>query len=134
MNYPGIVLLVCCVSGSSVQAGTAAVEQLLKNYRQQGGQNFDAEAGEQLWHESFIDAKSGKMRSCTTCHTNDLRQAGKHQRTGKPIDALAPSVNPERLTDVKKIKKWLRRNCKWTLGRVCTAQQKGNILRYLQSQ
>ncbi len=135
MKYSVFVFLVCSIPGTTVLAASgSAVENLLENYRQQGAQVFDAKAGEQLWHQSFKDKKSGKMRNCTSCHTSDLRQQGKHERTGKPIDAMAPSVNAKRLTDIKKIKKWLKRNCKWTLGRECTAQEKGNILRYLEMQ
>lgn len=134
MKYPILALLVCSVASSSVLAASPAVEHLLENYRQQGAQTFDAKAGEKLWHQSFKDKKSSKMRNCTSCHTKDLRQEGKHERTGKAIDAMAPSVNSKRLTNVKKIKKWLKRNCKWTLGRACTVQEKGNILRYLETQ
>ena len=54
-------------------------------------------------------------------------------RTGKPIKALAPSVQPQRLTDIGKIRKWFKRNCKWTLGRVCTPQEKGDILLFLKN-
>ena len=134
MNYPFTLILILSLSSSSVFAENATVEQLLESYRQQGANNFDSKAGEKLWHQSFKYTKTGKLRNCTNCHTKDLRKPGKHIRTGKRIEPLAPSVNPERLADVKKVKKWLRRNCKWTLGRECSAQEKGNVLRYLQSQ
>ena len=65
-------------------------------------------------------------RSCTTCHGTDQAKPGRHQRTGKVIESMAPSVNPQRLTDVAKIEKWFVRNCKWTLGRECSAQEKGD--------
>ena len=55
-------------------------------------------------------------------------------RAGKVIDPMAPSVNSKRLTDAKKINKWLLRNCKWTFGRECTAQEKGNVLLWLSEQ
>lgn len=44
---------------------------------------------------------------------------------------MAPSANPERLTDVRKIEKWFKRNCKWTLGRECSAQEKTDLLLYI---
>jgi hypothetical protein len=47
---------------------------------------------------------------------------------------MAPSVNPQRLTDARKIEKWFKRNCEWTWGRACTIQEKGDILRFLQQQ
>jgi hypothetical protein len=46
---------------------------------------------------------------------------------------MAPSVNAARLTDQAKIVKWLHRNCKWTLGRECTPQEKGDFLTYIRS-
>lgn len=109
-----------------------AVAKLLQDYRSQTTQPFSADAGRQLWIQTFSDTK-GNKRSCTTCHTSDPKQTGKHARTGKHIDALAPSVRPERLTEERKVRKWLKRNCKWTLGRECAAQEKGDLLTYLNS-
>ena len=57
-----------------------------------------------------------------------------HPQTGKPIKPLAPSANPQRLTDLREINKWLLRNCKWTLGRECSAQEKGDFLTWLRQQ
>lgn len=105
---------------------------LLEGYRSAGAGPFDAQAGRALWtHRSAV---GGTERSCATCHTADLRQGGRHARTGKPIKPMAPSVNPERLTDRAKVEKWFTRNCKWTLGRACTAQEKGDILTFIKSQ
>jgi len=108
-----------------------AVSELQANYQAEGAGPFSAAAGEKLWSKSFTDAKSGKVRNCTTCHTTNLKNQGKHQRTGKVIEPMALSVNPKRLTEVKKIKKWFVRNCKWTFGRECSAQEKGNFLAFL---
>jgi len=36
--------------------------------------------------------------------------------------------------DAAKTEKWFLRNCKWTMGRTCTAQEKGDFLAYFQSQ
>jgi len=108
-----------------------AVSELVVKYQSQGAGPFSAAAGEVLWNKGFVDAKKGDKRSCTTCHTTDLKQTGKHARTGKAIEPMAPSVNPKRLTKVKKIKKWFVRNCKWTLGRECTVQEKGDVLAFI---
>lgn len=108
------------------------VTSLLQEYHGQATQPFSAEAGQQIWTQAF-SAADGSQRSCTTCHTSNPGQPGKHTRTGKRIEPLAPSVNPERLTQEKEIRKWLTRNCKWTLGRECTAQEKGDLLTYLNS-
>ena len=72
-------------------------------------------------------------RSCASCHSAEPRDPGRHVRTGKTIAPLAPSVNTKRLTDEKQIRKWLARNCKWTLGRECIADEKAAVLVYLQS-
>jgi mono/diheme cytochrome c family protein len=106
----------------------AVIDQLLNEYQSAGASVPDASAGEALYNRE----QSG--RSCTSCHTPDPRAAGKHQRTGKRIEPLAPSANPERLTDERQIKKWFYRNCKWTLGRECTAQEKSDFLTWLRDQ
>jgi len=117
------------VLSTQVQAG--AVETLQQEYISAGAGPFSAAKGEQMWIEKHLDAESGKQRNCQSCHTADLTKPGKHAKTGKVIDPLAPSVNNERLTDIKFINKWFKRNCKWTLGRECTNQEKGDFLEYL---
>lgn len=104
------------------------VGALLKKYEAQGGRAFAAASGEAMWTKTFVDAKTGDKRRCSTCHHEDLRKAGKHATTGKSIDPLAPSANPKRLTDEAHVEKWFTRNCKWTLGRECTPQEKGDFL------
>jgi hypothetical protein len=89
--------------------------------------------GEALWKQEYEHAKSGKTRSCTTCHGTDLAQPGKHIRTGKHIEPMAPSVNNKRFTDEKKLKKWFKRNCKWTMGRECTTEEQADILAWLKT-
>lgn len=110
------------------------VDERLKTYQSEGAKSFDAAAGKAMWTQQFAQADGSKARACSSCHTADVRQAGKHITTGKPIEAMSPSVNPQRLTDVEKIEKWFGRNCKWTLGRECTPQEKGNFLTFIQSQ
>ena len=36
-------------------------------------------------------------------------------------------------TDPEHIEKWFTRNCKWTLGRECTPQEKGDFLLMIRS-
>ncbi len=55
-------------------------------------------------------------------------------RTGKAIEPLAPSVNPKRLSDTAKVEKWFTRNCKWTVGRACAPQEKGDVLSFIRAQ
>lgn len=108
-----------------------AIADLQAEYQAGGAGNFSAAAGEALWNKEFVDPKSGDKRKCTTCHTTNLTQSGKHVKTGKIIEPMALSANAKRFTDIKKINKWFKRNCKWTLGRECTAQEKGDIMAYI---
>ena len=114
--------------GPSFASANAVVDGLLKQYESQGGAKFTAAAAESLWSRPFKDAKSGESRRCSQCHSEDLRRPGKHATTGKVIEPLAPSANPKRLTDPEHIEKWFLRNCKWTMGRECTPQEKGDFL------
>jgi len=108
------------------------IENRLKHYQTQGASDFSEKRGESFWLKKYPDPKSpGKKRSCGTCHTDKLKNKGKHARTGKVIDPLAPSSNSERFTDPKFIEKWFKRNCKWVLGRECSPQEKGDVLMYL---
>lgn len=107
------------------------VDDRLAEYRANGAGPFSADAGEMLWRATYdVD---GEARQCTDCHGTDLSIAGSHKRTGKTIAPMAPSVNPERLTDGRKIEKWFYRNCKWTLGRPCSPQEKGDVLSWLRT-
>jgi Domain of unknown function (DUF1924) len=115
------------------RAFAGPVEELLQQFQAQGAGGFTVAAGERLWEREVINPKTGQARRCALCHTTDLRKMGKHATTGKLIKPMAPSVNPERLSDKNKIEKWLARNCKWTLGRECTAQEKGDVLTMIRS-
>lgn len=128
------VLLVVAMSGFAAVVSAAVVDQALAQYRAQGAAEFNAAAGKALWDKSYPDAHGGEPRRCAVCHTADLHQPGKHAQTGKAIDPMAPSVNPKRLTDIKFVEKWFLRNCKWTLARECTPQEKGNVLMFLRNQ
>ena len=117
-----------------ITAQAEPVESLLEKYRQTGISDFSPSEGENRWRQIVNNIKNGNQRSCSDCHTDNLTQAGKHAKTGKKIEPIAPSVNPKRLTDTKKIEKWLKRNCMWTLGRACTPQEKGDYLVFLRQQ
>lgn len=91
-----------------------------------GFQGFSATRG-----ESFFKAKHGGEWSCASCHTENPAAPGKHAKTGKVIQPLAPSANAERFTDPVKVAKWFKRNCSDVLGRICTPQEKGDVLAYL---
>lgn len=119
------------ITASPAFAADVVAERLVAYQSEGATDEFSAERGQQMWVEQFSQPNGKKPRSCAACHTDDPSVVGKHLRTGKRIEPLAPSVNPERLGNAKDIEKWFKRNCKWTVGRVCTPQEKGDILIYL---
>lgn len=88
--------------------------------------SFDAARG-----ELFFKNTHGNDWSCASCHTQNPADAGKHAKTDKPIEPLAPSANAERFTDPKKVEKWFKRNCGDVVDRECTVLEKGDVLTYL---
>lgn len=124
------VLIVLMYAGV---AGADVVDERLAAYKAQGAGNFSVAAGQTLWSKSVKDARTGESRNCATCHTANLRDGGKHAETGKLIEPMSPSVNPKRLADAKQIEKWFLRNCKWTYGRECTPQEKGDFLLFIRN-
>jgi len=99
-----------------------------------GFTGFSADRGKAFYSLKHGDhKKKPETRSCETCHTSDPMNSSKHIITGKKIKPLSPLVYRKRFTKVKKIKKWFRRNCKWTLKRSCTAQEQGDFIEYIYS-
>lgn len=134
MNKTLMVITLGLTTFAALPALAAGViDERLAAYEAEGAGPFDAEKGKSIWTQKFTHAKADKPRSCSICHTDNLQALGKHAKTGKAIKPMAPSVNPKRLTEVREIEKWLMRNCKWTLGRECTAQEKGDFLSYLRN-
>ncbi len=128
-----IIALFALISISNIQANP--IDEMFDAYQQAGVASIDPQQGKALWNKPFITEKSkGKRRSCASCHGLDVTQSGEHLRTGKVIEAMAKSVNGKRFTDSKKIKKWFKRNCKWTLGRECSTQEQADILKFLITQ
>ena len=97
-----------------------------------GFSGFSAERGKTLHTQEFSGGKPDTP-ACTACHGKDPRSSGRTP-AGKTIDAVAVSVTPTRYTDPPKVEKWFKRNCTEVLGRVCTAQEKGDWLTYMLGQ
>ena len=122
----------------AASAAQAAPSDLLQNYAAQAKQEnaqfqtFSATRGEQLYHAKRAHS-SGKTLSCASCHTDNPKAVGHHEKTGKEILAIAPAANRERFTDSAKVEKWFKRNCQDVLERACTAQEKGDFLTWLLS-
>ncbi|MBU0689813.1 MAG: DUF1924 domain-containing protein [Gammaproteobacteria bacterium] len=109
-----------------------ASDTLLAQYKSEGAGKVDPAKAQKDWtREVTVD---GEKMSCATCHGSDFGKSGKHHRTGKVIEPMSPKVNAERFTDVKKIEKWFKRNCKDAWGRECTVQEKADFLTFLLAQ
>lgn len=112
-----------------------APQELLKQYEAQAKQenaNFSGFSSERgaVFFKAERTHSDGRKVSCATCHTSDPRNQGK-TRANKVIEPMATIVNSQRFTDVAKVEKWFGRNCKDVLERVCTAQEKGDYIKYL---
>ena len=132
MKFTYLVFVLVLICNQAYAAN--ALQQLQREYQQQGVSEVNPDAGKKLWESKHMPKQKTVQRSCTSCHGHDPRQDGKHAKTGKLIEPMAVSVNKNRFTKVKKIKKWFKRNCKWTFGRECSAQEQANILAYLRNQ
>jgi hypothetical protein len=132
MKYKNILLFCCLSAVAPLAAATPATDAEFAAFKAAGAGNFSAERGKQDWDKETISPK-GDKRSCSTCHGTDLTKSGKHVRTKKVIKPMATSANPDRYTKQKDIEKWFKRNCEWVRGHECTAQEKGDILKYLLS-
>ena len=121
-----IVVLFVFVTSVSAFAFAATPNELLALYSTQAAQSANAARG-----EVFFKANHGQQWRCTSCHTTAPSAIGRHASTDKPIEPLAPSANPLRLTDSAKVEKWLRRNCKDVVARECTAIEKADVLAWL---
>jgi hypothetical protein len=130
----GALAIFVLLATSPVAHAAANFNQLAEHYGKLAGKppaSFSAERGKAFWMADHVSDNGDKM-NCTSSHGTDLKQAGQHNKSGKRIEAMAPSANAERYTDLEKIEKWFTRNCKQVLQRECTAQEKGDVLRYLQ--
>lgn len=120
-TLPGIALAETPQQMLQTQATEAA--------RQTPGFAPSAQRGKEFFAKKFN--VSEKMPACSTCHTDNPMQSGKHAITGKNIKPLAPQANSERFTDATKVEKWFRRNCKEVVGRECNAAEKADFIQFL---
>jgi mono/diheme cytochrome c family protein len=107
-------------------AGAATPSQIAATYAGTAPGAPSAARGQQLFTSTH-----GREWSCASCHGDVPTGVGRHARTGKPIEPLAPGANPARLTDPARVEKWLRRNCNDVTGRECSAQEKADVVLWL---
>lgn len=122
----GVAATLILAAGSALAADP--LEAITAAARAEGGfTGYSAQRGADLFRWK------GAEWSCTSCHTADPREPGRHAVTGKSIAPMAPASNPKRLTDPAKVEKWFRRNCQDVLARECSAREKGDVIAYLRS-
>jgi mono/diheme cytochrome c family protein len=119
--------LVCTSINLALAADTSAPSQL-QRFSQEAGTPGDVRRG-----QVFFKQTHGGEWSCASCHGASPTGPGKHASTGKALEPLAPSANPQRFTDVAKVDKWFRRNCKDVLQRECSSAEKADVMAYLLS-
>ncbi len=129
-----LTIIMICMFSWSAQASEAVITSLQDGYGLEGASTFSASRGASMWTQTFTQKKTGQAVNCASCHSTILTEAGSHIRTGKVIAAMAVSGNRGRFNDAANIEKWFLRNCKWTMNRTCTPQEKGDFLAYFQSQ
>jgi len=126
------MLMVLGLCAAVPAVATPASDTLLARYKTEGAKAPDATKGKKDWtREEVVE---GEKMSCATCHGSDFSKPGKHHKTGKVIEPMSIKVNAERYSDVKKIEKWFKRNCKDAWGRECTVQEKADFLTFMLAQ
>jgi hypothetical protein len=112
----------------------ASPESIVLNYAAEAKREnpaflaFDAGRGDVFFHQ-----KHGGEWSCSSCHTDNPAEMGRHVVTQKTIHPMVQGPDSDRFEDPHKIEKWFKRNCKDVLSRECTALEKGDVLTYLLS-
>ncbi|MCF6198619.1 MAG: DUF1924 domain-containing protein [Hyphomicrobiaceae bacterium] len=126
-----IIPLAATILLSATLPGVAgpAQDEILKHFQEQAKMEFSVERGQELFTKSYGTGKP-KTPSCTTCHTKSPLKSGK-TRVGKVIAPMALSRTKDRYSDLKKVEKWFRRNCKGVIGRECTPQEKVDFLAFM---
>lgn len=111
---------------TAASAGDTSPARQLERFAAEAGAPGQPERGRRF----FATRHAGRW-SCASCHGDPPTRAGSHASTGKSIDPLAPSANAGAFTDMARIDKWFRRNCKDVLQRECSAAEKADVLAYL---
>ena len=122
----GLALLTAPVLGAETPADFLKDFETAARAADPGFKGFSSQRGEQ-----FFKATHGGEWSCASCHTQNPAATGKHAKTGKEVAPLAPAANAERFASPAKVEKWFKRNCNDVLGRVCSPQEKGDLLAWL---
>ena len=103
LTKSAVHLFICGVFIMSNTSFAETPASLLQTYQQQAKTDnpaftgFNATRGQQ-----FFNQKHGNDWSCASCHTNNPKQMGKHDVTGRTIQPMAPVANPQRFKQKKR--------------------------------
>ena len=112
-------------------AAKAKDEAKNKDRNPDSGRPFTVEAGQAF----YLKKRNQQLTdvSCAACHTSNPTSTGKHILTNKPIKPLAPSANPARFVDAKKVQSNMTEHCFDLYGTDCRDYEKGIFLTYIMS-
>ena len=116
------------IAGFAVYASGA--QELLNKYEKEAGKKFNSAEGKE-----FFEKKNAKTeKSCIDCHNRDIKKAGSQKvffsLFAIEVPALSVSANKEAFKSSKKAAKEFDNYCEEVWQRVCTAEEKGNMLLY----
>lgn len=123
-----IVAIAAFAPGMAPAQTPGAADKILSGYLAKAGSPANAERGREFFNRKF---KGGLFNACTECHTDNPTKNGRDQTAEKTIRPLAPAAYPSRFTDAAKVEHQFRLNCKDTVGRECTAQEKADVMAWL---
>jgi len=118
-------LLLCCAPAFAATPAQLLAELVADAARDGSSVTPSASRG-----EAFFKTRRSEW-SCSSCHTADPRQEGRHIVTGKAIRPMAPAAEPARLTDRARTDKWFHRNCRDVVGRPCSLGEQADVVAYL---
>lgn len=124
---------------AAAMAGDARRDAIVADYAAQARKadpafaGFSAERGEALFRKKWAGGDD-RTPSCTSCHTDNPREAGKNAKTGRRIEPVAVSANAKRFTDAAEVEKHFVRDCKSVMGRECTPVEKGDYVTFMMGQ
>ncbi len=135
MRKIALVLFVALgIASLPAQAGVDGAKQFATQYAAHvksvdPAYKLTADAGRAFYTKKYT--RKGKEESCSSCHTDNPANKGKHSETGKPIQPLSPAVNGKRFADLQKVESKFKKHCNDIIGRDCSPQEKGDYITYL---
>lgn len=133
-KFTFVLLIALGISSLPAQAGIVGAKQFADQYAAHvkgidPSYKLTADAGRAFYVKKYT--RKGKDESCSSCHTDNPANKGKHSETGKPIQPLSPVVNVKRFSDLQHVEENFTKHCQDIIGRDCIPQEKGDYITYL---